>query len=206
MTVYGSSRIAVEPTIVNIQLGVVNEDTELTKAQQRNASLIQQITQALLNQGILDKNIQTADYSVYPQYDYVDNTQKFRGYQVTHLLSITIENINQTGNVIDTAVKNGANRVSNIHFSIKDKELHYNNALKMALQNALVKAKAIANELKVHLDPIPVKILEQLTEYPSPVAYKSFAGTGVIAGASTTIEPGQLYIEAKVETLFHYYT
>lgn len=206
MTVYGSSRIAVEPNIVNIQLGVVNEDIELTKAQQKNASMIQQVTQALLNQGILEKNIQTADYSIYPQYDYVDNTQKFRGYQVTHLLSITIEDINEAGNVIDTAVKNGANRVSNIHFTIKNKDLHYNDALKMALDNALIKAKTIASELKVHLDSIPIKILEQLTEYPAPVAYKSFADSGLIAGASTTIKTGQLYLEAKVEVKFYYYT
>lgn len=205
MTVYGNSRIAVEPSIVNIQLGVINEDTELTKAQQKNASLIQQIKAALLNQGISDKNIQTADYSIYPQYDYIDSIQKFRGYQVTHLLSIATENINQIGNIIDAAVKSGANRISNVQFSIKNKEFHYNNAIKIALNNAMIKAKTIANELKVHLDSVPFQILEQSIEPPAPINYKSFTSSGLVAGISTTIEPGQLYLEAKLEVKFHYY-
>jgi len=206
MTVYGISRLAVEPTIAIIQLGVVQEDIELTKAQQKNADLIQQITKFLIKQGIPNKDIQTTDYSIYPQYDYIDNSQKFRGYQVNHLLSITTENIQQTGTIIDTAVKNGANKVQNIQFSIQNKDLYYTNALKMALNNALSKAMAMAEELKIHLDPIPVKISEQLREYPNPAAYKSVAETGIIAGASTSIEPGQLYIQAKVEALFYYYT
>jgi len=205
MTVYGISRLAVEPTIAVIQLGVVQEDAELTKAQQNNSNIIQKITQALIKQGISSKHIQTADYSIYPQYDYNDNEQKFRGYQVNHLLSITIENIQQTGNIIDTAVKNGANKVQNIQFSVQNKDLYYNNALRKALNNALSKAMAMAEELKIHLDPIPVKILEQSTEYPSFAAYKSFTNAGSTALSSTAIEPGQLYIEAKVEAHFHCY-
>ncbi|PKG24221.1 SIMPL domain-containing protein [Niallia nealsonii] len=206
MIVYGSSRVTLEPNIVNIQLGVINEDTELTKAQQKNASLIQQITQALIDQGISKEHIQTADYSIYPQYDYVDNIQQFRGYQVTHLLSITIEDISKTGSVIDTAVKNGANSVSNIHFSIKNKDIHYNTALKMALNNAIEKAKTIASDLKVHLDSVPAKILEQLTDHSPPIPYKALANSNVIAGTSTSIEAGQLQLEAKVEAKFYYYT
>ncbi|GKU83819.1 SIMPL domain-containing protein [Niallia sp. NCCP-28] len=206
MTVYGSSHITVEPNIASIQLGVVNEDTELTKAQQKNASLIQQITKALLNQGISKEHIQTADYSIYPQYDFIDNIQQFRGYQVKHLLSITIENISQTGSVIDTAAKNGANSISNIHFSIKNKDIYYNTALKMALNNALEKAQTIAEDLKVHLDSVPAKILEQQTEHASPIAYKAFAPSNALAGASTSIEAGQLQLQAKVEVKFYYYT
>ena len=41
---------------------------------------------------------------------------KIRTYQVTNTLPVTLHDVNQTGNVIDTAVTNGINPVSSIQF------------------------------------------------------------------------------------------
>ena len=93
MTVYGSSNLSVKPNIAEIQLGVEVRNLELTIAQQENARLIQQVIQALGNLGVSPDNIQTIDYQIYPLYDYVDGIQQFRGYQVTQMLSIRVEDI-----------------------------------------------------------------------------------------------------------------
>jgi uncharacterized protein len=203
MKVFGNSKQSIQPNVAEIRLGVEVRDQELSTAQQENARKIQQIIASLVKLGISQANIQTIDYHIYPQYDYVDGSQQFKGYQVTHLLSISIENLPQIGKVIDTAVQNGANRVSNIEFTVIDMETHYQHALKAALQNALIKAQTIANAMGLTLDSVPIKILEQITSLP-PTQQHVFTDTGVVAGVSTSIEPGRLEIKAKVEVTFQY--
>ncbi|MFT8322602.1 MAG: SIMPL domain-containing protein [Bacillus sp. (in: firmicutes)] len=205
MTLFGASILSLEPTVAKLQLGTVTEALELEQAQQENAKIIQQVIQAIMGIGISQENIQTADFTIFPQYDYVDNKQQFKGYQVTHMLSITVEKLEQTGEVIDTAVQNGANRVSSIQFTVLNKDFYYKQALKAALEDAVTKAKLMVKSFPVTLDPIPVNIIEQTTE-PTPLPYTTLAKSEFVGGVSTTIEPGQISIEAKVEVEFLYYS
>ncbi|MCA0983737.1 SIMPL domain-containing protein [Halobacillus yeomjeoni] len=204
MTVNGSGKVLVQPDTAVVQIGVVTKDEELTKAQQDNADQIQQITDALNQAGIADEQIQTQDYYIYPEYDYVDGKQEFRGYQVTHMLSVTIDDIEQTGTIIDLAVANGANRVSNIQFTLKNAQMYYQEALSIALGNALANAQTIANTLQLNLDQTPVKIVESSIVQPSPVQPYMKAETA--SYSATPIEPGEQEVVAKVEAQFQYFS
>lgn len=94
--VHGSGSVKVKPDTAVIQLGVVTEGTNLTSVQNENASTVSRVKSRLMAAGVEEENIQTSDYSVYPQYDYVDGKQEFRGYQVSHMLTVTVEDIEQT--------------------------------------------------------------------------------------------------------------
>ncbi|SEN62660.1 hypothetical protein SAMN05192533_11635 [Mesobacillus persicus] len=203
ITVYGNSRLTVKPSIAEVQLGVEVRNNEVNAAQQENSQRIQQVIQSLVRLGIPQDQIQTVDYQIYPQYDYVDGEQQFRGYQVTHMLMVKSENINQVGLLIDTAVQNGANRISSIRFTVKNLDAYYQQALKLALENSVLKAQTLAKVMNVSLDPIPVEILEQTTT-PPPIPYQAMAETGLVAGVTTPIEPGQIEVESKLETKFKY--
>lgn len=203
ITVYGNSRLTVKPNVAEIQLGVEVRNNEVNAAQQENSQRIQQVIQSLVRLGIPQDHIQTTDYQIYPQYDYVDGEQQFRGYQVTHMLMVKSENINQVGLLIDTAVQNGANRILTIRFTVKNLDTYYQQALKLALENASLKAQTIAKAMNVPLDPIPVEILEQTTT-PPPMPFHALAETSLVAGVTTPIEPGQIEVEAKLETKFKY--
>ncbi|KGP71072.1 SIMPL domain-containing protein [Pontibacillus yanchengensis] len=204
LTVTGIGTISATPTIVKIQLGVVTKGEELTKTQQENAQVMNAVIQSLVQMGIPSENIQTVDYYIYPQYDYVDGKQEFKGYQVTHMISVTIEDLEETGAVIDTAVKNGANRVANIQFTIKEPQDLYAEALREALNNCLIKAQTMADTLNLNLDPTPIKVIERVQESPS--TYQTLAKSEAVAGVSTKIEPGQLEIIARVEAQFQYFS
>ncbi|OZU87530.1 hypothetical protein CIL03_15670 [Virgibacillus indicus] len=199
MTVTGNGSVFVEPDTVRIQLEVQTENESLSQAQQENANTMNQVFQALQNLGIPTENIQTTGFNITPMYDYIDGEQEFRGYQVTNTITVKVTNIDQAGNVIDTAVSNGVNRVSNIHFSIEDSQKYYQQALSKALEDALAKAQTIANSMQLNLNPTPVKIIEQINE--PPVAYKTFAAA---ESSSTPIQPGQININAAVKVKFQY--
>ncbi|MFC7062921.1 SIMPL domain-containing protein [Halobacillus seohaensis] len=200
MTVSGSGEIKAQPTVAVIQLGVVTESQSLTQAQQENARVMNQVIESIVKLGLPREAIQTADYSISPQYDYDSGTQVFRGYQVMNMISVTIEDINQTGEVIDTAVQNGANQVSNIQFSVKNPEVLYQRALSEALNDAYMKARSMARTMGLQLEPTPVKVIERMQGGGIPLAKaETFA-------AATPIEPGQLEIRASVEVKFLFFS
>jgi uncharacterized protein YggE len=200
MTVTGIGSLSIIPDTVQIQLEVRTESKQLSQAQQENADLMDQVIQSLLELGIDREDIQTVSYNISPQYDYVEGRQVFRGYEVINSINVKIKNIEQTGIIIDTAVRNGVNQVSNIRFTVENEQIPYQEALSLALKNALAKAQTIANTIQLKLDPHPIKIVETMRE--EPILYRSFAASEM--SATTPIEPGQINIKATVEVQFQY--
>lgn len=200
MTVTGIGSLSVAPDTAQIQLEVITENKLLNIAQQENAYLMNQVIESLLKLGIARENIQTVSYNILPQYDYIEGEQVFRGYEVVNAITVKIKDINQVGNVIDVAVQNGANRVSNIQFTVEDEQLYYQKALSLALKNALAKAQTIAETIQLQLDPHPIKITEELRT--EPIVYRSFSAKEM--AATTPIEQGQITINATVTVEFQY--
>ncbi|RPF53318.1 SIMPL domain-containing protein [Aquisalibacillus elongatus] len=200
MTVMGEGIVTTEPNVAEVKLGVVTENQDLTQAQRENAENINRVIRAIMQQGVARQEIQTMDYSIQPQYDYVDGIQQFRGYEVSHFLSVTIDDISNVGRVIDAAVEAGANRVMDIRFSVSHPEVFYQLGLTRALDDAVAKAETLAESMGVEFDPVPLKIEEKFTEGPSP--YQTFALTEASSG--TQIEPGQLDVSVRIEAKFQY--
>lgn len=200
MTVTGIGNLSVAPDTVQIQLEVHTESQQLSQAQQKNAAAMNQVIESLVQLGIGRENIQTVSYNVFPQYDYVEGKQVFRGYEVTNAISIKTTNIQQVGNVIDVAVQNGVNNVSNIQFTVGDEQLFYQQALSSALKNALAKAQTIADTMQLQFDPTPIKIAEE--HRAESVAPRMFAAKEM--SGSTPIEQGEIVINATVEVQFQY--
>lgn len=201
--VHGSGSVKVKPDTAVIQLGVVTEGTNLTSVQNENASTVSRVKSRLMAAGVEEENIQTSDYSVYPQYDYVDGKQEFRGYQVSHMLTVTVEDIEQTGAVIDAAVQSGANRVTNIEFTVSQSYYYYQKALQIALGQALATAQTIANTMNVKLDRKPFRIVEEKGPDVPPV--QPYAKTQALSESAVPIEPGLMEIEARVDVWFPFY-
>ncbi|WP_175614504.1 SIMPL domain-containing protein [Piscibacillus halophilus] len=200
MTVFGEGIVTTEPNEAVVALGVITQDPDLSMAQGQNAELVNNVIQVLMSEGIPREEIQTIDYSIQPQYDYVDGVQQFRGYQVTHILRVTVAEIARVGQVIDGAVDAGANRVLDIQFSVSHPEVFYQIALTRALEDAVAKAETLADSMNTELDPIPIKVTELSVDRPG--IYQTFALTQ--SAGETPIEPGQMDIKVRVEAKFHY--
>ena len=203
LTFYGISTLSIEPNICKITIGINTESQNVTTAQRENASIHQQVVRAILDLGIPSANIQTVDYTIFPLYDYTENTQIFRGYKVTHLLSIIVETIKYAGTVIDTAVQNGANQVTTNQFDVRNRAKYYEKALQKAVKDTLSKAQAMAETLHITINPIPVRLVEIPSGSPLPLPLTKMSISDV-GGISTNLEAGQLVIEARVEAKFSY--
>lgn len=201
LKVSGEGTISVSPDQVSVTMGAKTEKKSLQEAQSENAMIIANVITALVELGIAKENIQTVIYRIETLYDYKDGVQLFRGYSVNHQLQVKIEQIELTGQLVDLAVSQGANTVSNIEFTVARPEAYYNEALKLALQKAYLKALILTSQLAVTLNPIPFKIEEFSKKAAPPMPYS----TKLIAQAEATpIQPGEITITATITVDYLY--
>lgn len=196
ITVSGEGTVIASPNRASATLGVRTESQNLQEAQTSNAQKANEMLSSLIAIGISKDDIKTADFRIDPIYSYEDGKQLFQGYRVTHLFTITIRDAGNTGLIIDTAVKNGANEVMNIQFSVAESQVYYNRALSLAVIDSYKKAQTIAATLGVSTQPYPVTITEETQKAaPGPYLVASFDSSGT---SSTPVEPGKLEIKATV--------
>ncbi|WP_080845192.1 SIMPL domain-containing protein [Cytobacillus gottheilii] len=202
ITVVGVGEWRIQPTEAQIQLGVREEQKTLNEAQALSTAKITNILNGLKELGIPEKQIQTASYQVFPVYDYHEGTQILRGYQVEHLLQITVKELEKTGEIVDAAVQNGANLVNSIQFTSSPPNAYKQQALSIAVFNAVEKAEAIARSMGVQLNQTPLRVSEQLqTDGITP-----FSSTGLMAKAEAVpIQAGELTIKSIVIAEFSYF-
>ncbi|QIZ09855.1 SIMPL domain-containing protein [Priestia megaterium] len=199
--VSGEGEMAIQPDSASVNLGIITESKQVITAQQQNSLEVTKVIDSLISLGITKNNIQTFDYRIESDYDYDQGKQIFRGYKISHILQVKIEDLSIIGKVVDTAVQNGVNYVSNVQFTVKDKESFYKQVLVMAVNNAIERAKTIAGTLNVSLIPTPRLIIEG-GRTVQPVINQP--GAFVKGASSTQIEPGQITVKADVIAEFHF--
>ncbi len=192
MTLTGQGQVTAVPNIALIRLGVQTTGENLADTQSGNAQISQSIIQALQRMGISD--IKTSQYSIDKVYDYEDGRQIDRGYSVRNILEIKTPNLDRAGNIIDAAVNSGANVVDLISFDVANREYYYQQALNMAVMNAMQKAKSISMNMGIPTDPVPIHIIENSTSYVQPYFRQELAATPIM--------PGNIQIEASVTVDF----
>lgn len=201
ITVTGSGVVEVSPNYVQLQVEVRTEGEGVQQTQAENAEIMSRVIQSLLALNIPRENIQTAAFNVFPQYDYIEGKQLFRGYEVTNAITVKIDDVGKAGIVIDTAVANGANSISSIQFGLDNPELIYQQALQRSLNDAQVKAQTIAQTMKLTLHPQPISIVEE-QQQSGPERYKTLSMVSSQAG--TPIEQGEISITATVTVKYQY--
>lgn len=199
--VNGDGELTVQPDLASINLGVITESKELLSAQEKNSHESTKVITALVSQGISKTNIQTFDYRIESDYDFVQGKQILRGYKITNILQVKIEDLSMIGKTVDLAVQNGVNYVSNVQFKVKNKDIYYQQALTIAINSAVDKAQTIAKALNVTLAAIPSLVVEGGTTV-EPIHNQP--GTFIKGLSSTQFEPGQITVKASVSAEFHY--
>ena len=199
MNLNGKGAVQAKPNIAVVSLGVVTENMDLNDALKENTLKMSKVIASLKNMGIAEKDIKTESYNIELVYDYIEGKQVFKGYRVRNMLSVTIRDINSVGEVINTAVDNGANVVNSINFTVSNPSLYYREALNLAIKDAIEKAAVIEKSLRIVVNKTPSKILEETYGYaPIPSNSMTFKTAG------PPIMPGETEITASIKATFSY--
>lgn len=203
ITVSGNGTVRVSPDEARVSLGILTMASTAKEAQQTNNTLANKVIAALVNAGTPREKIETRDYSIWPEYKYPkpeeNKPPSVIGYRACNNVVITLEDIDQVGMIIDTAVGAGANQVQDIQFLKRETGPAQQEALKKACQDARLKAEAIAQSMDVHLAGL--YSVQESGSTVQPLVYRSQEKV-LLDGASTPVQPGELEVNANVTVVF----
>jgi len=150
ITVQGTGKVTAKPDIAVTTMGVISNASTVAEAQQKNTDIMNKLIEKVKVLGIDAKDIQTTNYNIYPQYDYLqDKGQVLRGYEVNQSVTVKIRDLTKANQVLALAGEVGANNVSGLQFTIDDDEVYKAEARKLALEKIAEKAKILTEMLGV---------------------------------------------------------
>jgi len=147
------------PDQAHLSAGVVTQGKTAAEALAANSRAMNEVFAALKRLGIPDKNIQTSNFNVSPEYPpYVNNgpqpPRQIIGYTVTNTVNVTVDGIDKVGPALDVLVRAGANESSGISFGIADPKPLEEKARREAVAAAMAKARTLADAAGVRLGRI----------------------------------------------------
>ena len=201
LSVDGQGTGTAAPDMATVTIGVTTQGKDAAKAQNDNAWVSNQIQAAVRGLGIEEKDIQTRNYSFYPNYSTdKDHRNEVTGYTVNNSVIVVVRDIKLTGKVIDAALNNGANEINSLDFSASDTKAVRKVALLNAIQDARNKADIIAKGLGKRI--VGIQNVSESTGY---IETRRFGGNMLMAvakDAATPIAPGSLSLTANVHIDF----
>jgi uncharacterized protein len=205
ITSSGKGAIQATPDVAYVNMGVITDGQELSKVQAENAEKMAKVMASLSELGIKKDEMKTISYNVNPNYKWDEKTGKsfIVGYTVSNTLVVTINDISQTGNLLDKVVASGSNSINSIRFGIKNEAELYNQALELAVKDAKAKAAAMGKGLGIE-NIQPLKITESSNRY-TPIYNERSIPAMDSAKAATPISGGELEVSATVSIEFLFY-
>lgn len=197
ITVVGGGKATAPPDTAHVQIGVRTEADTAQAALQDNNTRMTALIAKIKELGVEAKDIQTSNLSISPRYD--NQGRNVTGYEVNNMVSVTIRNIAQTGDMLDQVVQAGANSLYGISFTIDDPSAVQQQARDNAIADARARAAAMAQSAGVTVGPI-LSITENLGATPQPM-FRA-AAMAEAADASVPIESGEQTINAQVQVTF----
>ena len=180
ISVSGNGEVFAVPDIATFSVTVQEEAKEVKPAQDEATKKSNDIIAYLKSEGIDEKDIQTTDYSVYPQYDYMQSAcregycpggkQVLRGYQVSMTLTVKVRDTEKAGELLSGAGSRGVSQVSGLSFTIDDEDALQAEAREKAIEEAGGKAEELADQLGVSIVRV-VGFSEDGSYPPMPYAY-----------------------------------
>jgi uncharacterized protein YggE len=195
ITVNGVGTVKAAPDEAQMSFGVETEASTAREALARNSAQMERVLAALEAAGIAEKDVQTQDVSVWPQYDNMGKDSA--GYSARNSATVTIHELERAGAVTDAATRAGANEVSGPTLSSSGREQLESKALSTAVDNARKKAEALAKAAGVGLGQVTAIVESGGT--PGPVMFEAAAAR---ADKAVPIEPGQEEVQATVTLTF----
>lgn len=205
VSVVGKGELSIKPDIVYMSIGVDTSAETAQEAQKSNAAKIQKITTLLKNTwGIADKDIQSSQFYVQPNYSYSEKEgQKVKGYNANHTLVVAYRDLTKVGQLLDAASAAGANNIGNARFSVEDSSAFEAQVIEKAMANADVKAAAIAKAAKRNLGQ--VLTVSQNDGGNSAVYFDQKVNMEMASAdtaASTSVQPGEVKVTTQLSVMY----
>ena len=206
LTVAGRGEVFAPPDRAIVRLGAEAQAKEAAEAQLMANQTVVKTVEAIKKLGIPEPAIRTSSLNLYPVYaphrpDADSDEPRITGYRAVNTIEVRIDDMALVGKVIDAGMRSGVTRLEGISFHLRNELPQRSAALKLAIDEAEVKARAMAEALNVKLGK-PRQVIEgRAGDEPVQPLFRQ-AERFAMASAGTPVQPGELRVEATVTIRF----
>jgi uncharacterized protein YggE len=194
ITMSGHGEARAVPDTAMLSAGVSAQAPTAAAALAANNTRMQSVIATLKKLGVPDKDIQTSNFSVSPQYANGNGeAPRVTGYQANNQVEVRLEDVSKLGVTLDALVTAGANQMNGISFLIRNDTALLAQARAAAVAEARLKADTFAKAAGVSLGSI-LSIGESSNEGPRPI----FAAAMDMRVKSVPVSPGEQSVGADV--------
>ena len=199
LSVSGTGEVKATPDQAQLSTGVVTQAATAAAALAANSRAMNGVFDTLKRAGIPEKNIQTSNFSVSPQYGNpkLGGAQRITGYQVSNTVTVTVTGLDKVGPALDALVAAGSNQIDGPNFTIADPKPLLAKAREDAVKDATARAQTLAAAAGVTLGPI-LSIGEGGAEYSPPRPMYRTAMAGLAAAPPPPVAGGEESVSANV--------
>lgn len=200
LDISATGEVARVPDIAIISAGVVTKAPTASGALQDNAARMQRVVAALKRAGIAERDIQTSNVNLNPEYRYPENqSPQLTGYSASNNVSVRFRDIRASGQILDALVGEGANQISGPSLTIDKPEPALGEARAKAIAVGRERAQAYARSLGMRVVRL-VAVSE--TGGNSIVQALPMYARADVAMANTSIEPGEQKLQVTLNMTF----
>ena len=211
--VTGTGQVSMEPDLAVLNLGVESTADTVADANSSAANAMDAIMTSLMENGVEERDIQTHNFNVRPQYEWIEieengrrsNRRELVGYEVTNSLTARIRDLESVGNVIDEVIAAGgdATRFDGIRFTVEDTSEVMSQLREKAVTDAMEKAQQIADVAGVTLGSLGYITDSSIrTQSVDPYQPRAAFALEAVESAATSISGGELEVSLTVHAAF----
>jgi uncharacterized protein YggE len=170
-------------------------------ARQLGAQAMTDVQAALKATGLAPDALRTLAYTLEPETTWTNGHATTTGYVAHNQIEVRVDDLNTLPAVLDAAntPKNVTLSISGPRFDVKDRETLERQLLSAAVQNALARARAMAEGAQLTLGAIQTIENDTPTTPGAPVPMRMMAvGSGAAPGQPTPVTPGEIELRAAV--------
>ena len=188
------------PDIAVINAGVVTRAATARSAMQQAAAKMARVRAALTKAGVADRDIQTSNISLNPDYVYENNkAPRLVAYNASNQLNVRFRDVASAGEILDALVAEGANSINGPTLTIDKPELALDEARAKAVAAGRARADLYARAMGMRV--VRVVVVSESGGYsmppPMPVMMRAEA-----ADASTKIDAGEQKLQVNLAMTF----
>jgi hypothetical protein len=198
IVVAGHGEVTGTPDTMTMTIGVSTTRPGAQEALDQNRAEANALQETLHAKGVDNKDMQTSDLSISPDYD---KHGTITGYRVSNMVTVTLHDLKQAGGVIDAGAAAVGNDISfnGVQLSIDDTSALLREARQNAVKTAMAHARQLAQAAGMQLGTVR-KIDDTGTVVPQPLFYNApFAAQ---KAASTPIQAGSQQLSVDVSIAF----
>lgn len=204
ISVSGQGQASAAPDTAVVNLGVsVLRDSVAEAIGDANASM-EAVLGVLESSGVEQRDVTTANFSVYPEYNFRDDSQQLQGFRVSNQVTAKVRDLDGIGDLLDAVARAAGDNVviNGISFTIDDQTELRQQAREAAVNDARTRAEELAALADVGLGGA-ISISEGGGQTPPiPASFGFGADVAAETAASVPIAGGEFTVTVTVSVAY----